>query len=68
MVLAVQRVEDAMCAAVEHVGVDLGGGHVFVAQQLLGSTTVLLLPWRWHQRFARVSVPRAARRLGVIGK
>ncbi len=35
---------------------------------LLGSSTVmLLLPWQWHQRFARHTVPAIAPWLGCIG-
>lgn len=35
---------------------------------LVGTTACLLvLPWRWHRRFARYAVPRATRHLGLIG-
>jgi protein-S-isoprenylcysteine O-methyltransferase Ste14 len=35
---------------------------------LLGSSAVmLLLPWQWHQRFARHTVPAIAPWLGCIG-
>lgn len=35
---------------------------------LVGTTAVLsLLPWRWHHRFARAAVPRAMRRLPLVG-
>jgi hypothetical protein len=42
---------------------------VFVAfgWVLLATTAVLLLvPWRWHQRFAQLSVPKAVRYLPLI--
>lgn len=31
------------------------------------SLGLLLVPWRWHQRFARRVVPHANRHMGVIG-
>lgn len=34
---------------------------------LLTTLPLLLLPWRWHQRFARWSVPQALRYLPLIG-
>jgi hypothetical protein len=35
---------------------------------LLGTTACLLLvPWRWHQRFAQQAVPRAIRHIALIG-
>jgi hypothetical protein len=34
---------------------------------LLTTTAVLLVvPWRWHQRFAQQTVPRAMRHLGLV--
>lgn len=34
---------------------------------LITSAALLLVPWRWHQRIARQSVPRALRFLPLIG-
>lgn len=35
---------------------------------LLGSTAcLLLLPWRWHRRFAQDAVPRATRHIALVG-
>ena len=35
---------------------------------LLATTAcLLLLPWRWHQRFAQLAVPRATRYITLIG-
>lgn len=34
---------------------------------LITTVPLLLLPWRWHQRFARWSVPQALRYLPLIG-
>lgn len=34
---------------------------------LASSTALLLIPWRWHQRFARTAVPRAVRYVSLIG-
>ena len=46
----------------------LPGAFTFFAWMLLVTTAcLLLLPWRWHQRFAQHSVPRATRYIGVIG-
>jgi len=40
---------------------------LFGALLLLTSSCLLLLPWRWHQRFARHTVPRALPYLAWIG-
>lgn len=34
---------------------------------LVTSACLLLLPWRWHQRFAQQAVPKATRHLSLIG-
>lgn len=34
---------------------------------LLTTGVLVLMPWRWHQRFARWSVPRATERPALIG-
>ena len=34
---------------------------------LITTSCLILMPWRWHQRFARRTVPRAARRITLIG-
>lgn len=40
----------------------------FLGWILLVTTVFLaLLPWRWHQRFARQAVPRALRYIALIG-
>jgi len=34
---------------------------------LITTACLLLIPWRWHDRFARLVVPRAARYIMLIG-
>lgn len=34
---------------------------------IISTTAMLLLPWRWHHRFAQESVPRALQYLWLIG-
>ena len=34
---------------------------------LVTTACLLLVPWRWHQRFARYAVPQAARHISLIG-
>ena len=59
----------------------VGGAFVFHARQMLFSTVfsifgwillvttavLLLVPWRWHHRFAQRSVPEALRVLPLVG-
>ncbi len=34
---------------------------------LISTACLLFVPWRWHQRFAQQTVPRAIRYIGLIG-
>jgi len=34
---------------------------------LVSSACLLVVPWRWHQRFAQHAVPRATRYIALIG-
>ena len=34
---------------------------------LVTTACLLLVPWRWHQRFAQYAVPQAARHISLIG-
>jgi len=34
---------------------------------IVSSLVLLVLPWRWHQRFALQSVPAATRYIGALG-
>jgi hypothetical protein len=34
---------------------------------LVTTTCLLILPWRWHQRFAHYTVPRVTRHLPLVG-
>lgn len=34
---------------------------------IISTAAMLLIPWRWHQRFAHEAVPRALRYLALIG-
>jgi uncharacterized protein YjeT (DUF2065 family) len=46
----------------------LGGTfHVFGVILVVTTVGLALLPWRWHQRIARASVPAAARFLPLLG-
>ncbi|GAB2668766.1 hypothetical protein [Arenimonas aestuarii] len=48
--------------------VALAGGFTLFGWLLLGTTMVLLLvPWRWHHRFAQRAVPEALRFLPFVG-
>ncbi|MCH8865795.1 MAG: hypothetical protein IID58_02980 [Proteobacteria bacterium] len=34
---------------------------------LVTTTCILLMPWRWHHRFAQYAIPQAIRHLALIG-
>lgn len=44
-----------------------GAFNLFGWVLLVTTICLLLVPWQWHRRFARQSVPRALRHLSVLG-
>lgn len=40
---------------------------VFGWALLITTTCLLVMPWQWHNRFARRSVPRATRHITLVG-
>lgn len=44
-----------------------GGFSIFGWVLVISTACLLLVPWRWHQRFAEHAVPRALRYLKPIG-
>ena len=44
-----------------------GAFNLFGWVLLVTTACLLLVPWRWHQRFAQQAVPRATRHITLIG-
>jgi hypothetical protein len=46
----------------------LSGAFSLIGWVLLATTACLLVvPWRWHRRFAQYAVPRATRHIALVG-
>jgi len=44
-----------------------GAFNLFGWLLLVTTTCLLLVPWRWHHRFAQFAVPRVTRYIGLVG-
>ncbi len=40
---------------------------IFGWMMIISTAVLILIPWRWHRRFAETAVPRALRFLPVVG-